>query len=179
MSGADTLLCYEIYPSANPLIQSPDVIHMKNGQIILDQLPVLKRFLHIILEDNTTFYIDLSTSSGYVHVFDDPQKKRNLWPFMEHECYDIDVIEHVKCAQERKHKRQISHNEALLFYDLMYYRMKTNHMSLLLNPAFLDARRRYEFCMDAAISKVSEAAIAREKWVNRILDDFWIMYEQR
>ena len=176
MSTVNTLVCYELHPPSNPLNTSPNIIRMIDGWIKIKELPIRTPSLNVVIQ-NTQFFVHLSTSD-YVQVLLERNTTRILWPFMEAECYAADVIKAVKCAQHRKHGREVSDNEAYMFYDLMYYRMKSNHFKLQLNAAFLESRQRYEKSMDDAIARVAEATVSRAKWVNTLLEDCWVKYSQ-
>ena len=179
MSTVNTLVCYELHPPSNPLKTSPNIIRMVDGCIKIKELPVHTPTLHVIIQNEyRQIFVNLSTLE-HVQVLRERELNttRILWPFMEYECYDADVIEAVKYAQHRKYGRELSDYEAYMFYDLMYYRMKSSHFKLL-NTAFLEAKHRYEKCMDDAIAKVADAAVSRAKWVNSLLEDCWIQYNR-
>lgn len=178
MSFVDTLVCYELHPPSNPLNNSPNIIRMVDGCIKIEELPIRTPFLNVVLQD-TQFFVKLSMFDNNVHVLRECNTTRILWPFMEAECYDANVIEDVKCVQHRKFGRELSDYEAYMFYDLMYYRMKSNSTKLQINAAYLESRNRYESCMDDAIAQVAEAAVSRAKWVNSLLEDCWVKYSEK
>jgi hypothetical protein len=168
MSTEDTLVCYELHPIGNPLRTSPDVVTMVNGCITIQELPASIKILHVILITGE-FFVQLRgpCKNQVVKVLDDSQR-RFLWTFKNSECYDYTIIEHIKFTQERKYSRSISDFEARMYYDLMYYRMKTGQLQRYISPEHTEAKSTYEYHMDAAI--------ARFEWVNHVIEELCEKY---
>ncbi len=162
----DTLVCYEINAKSNPLSNSQYIIDMVNGCITTQTIPIRTNNLHIITGDRV-FTINLREHSDIIRVCSE-SKTRVLWPFMDVECYDYFIIEHVKYSQTNKYGRSISDYEAYMLYDLMYYKIKTHQLSMYSDSEHIAARNRYEYQMDAAIIRVH--------WVHNLIEDFWVKY---